>query len=89
MTETKEEFGQRMREHAVKLMDVKRKIDAAWKEGDRDMLYANIYGLADDVLRLMDAIEKADVNAFRVSAEECRDHASGILFHSPHTERMV
>lgn len=75
---TKDEIQQ----FATNLMAIKRKIEAEWAEGKRDMMRANILALADDVTRLMDAIQKNDANAFRVASEETSDHARSLNFHS-------
>ena len=71
-----------IRKIADELMALKKRIDLEWSQGKRDMMRANIMASADDVLRMMDAIDQGDVNAFRVAAQEHSDHARSLTFHS-------
>lgn len=64
------------------LVATRAKVDAEWAEGKRDMLRANIHGIASDLQRMVEALDADDPNAFRVAASECREHASALSFHS-------
>lgn len=63
------------------LVSLKKRIEDEWAQGKRDMMRANILGLADDLIRMMDALSADDVNAFRVASQECREHASSLQMH--------
>lgn len=78
MTLAREEI----KEMAEKIMAAKRTVDDEWKAGKRDGVRLQVYALADDVLRLLAAIEADDPFAYKVAATEAREHAGNACFHA-------
>ncbi len=64
------------------LMNAKKRIEDEWAQGKRTMLRANLLGLWEDLGRMVSALDADDANAFRVAADEARNHASSLNFHS-------
>jgi uncharacterized protein YebE (UPF0316 family) len=65
-----------------KMVATRSAIEAEWKAGRRDGPRLQVFALAQDVERMLDAIQKDDANAFRVAATEAREHAGSASMHA-------